>query len=113
MTSTAFDPVVVCAALADDTRWQVLQRLGEQDRSASELAELLPVSRQAIGKHLQQLEAAGLVQRHRDGRSVRYRALGGQLSRLGTHLDMIGRAWEERLGRLREVAEALADDPQQ
>jgi DNA-binding transcriptional ArsR family regulator len=102
------DLVPVCAALADDTRWEILRLVGEADRSASELAELLPVSRQAITKHLQQLEAVGLVEASRDGRSIRYRALGSRLSQLATRLDAIGRAWDARLDRLRGVAERLA-----
>lgn len=108
MTTSTLDPVPVCAALADETRWQVLQLLGEADRSASELAELLPVSRQAISKHLQLLEAVGLVTSTRQGRAVRYRALGARLSQLAGQLDAIGRAWDERLDRLRRVAESLA-----
>jgi DNA-binding transcriptional ArsR family regulator len=108
--TTPLDPVPMCAALADETRWRILQLLGEEDRSASELADLLPVSRQAITKHLQQLEATGLVEAARVGRSIRYRALGGRLSQLADALDTIGRAWDARLDRLRRVAEGMAEE---
>lgn len=107
--TTTLDPVPMCAALADETRWRILELLGEADRSASELAELLPVSRQAIAKHLQQLEAVGLVEHERAGRAVRYRALGAPLSQLAGRLDTIARGWERRLGRLRDLAESLAE----
>lgn len=107
MSGAAY-PVAVCAALADETRWDILRRLGEESRSASELADLLPVSRQAIAKHLGVLAEVGLVEPSREGRQVRYRALGQQLTALARDLDTIGRGWEARLERLRAVAEARA-----
>ncbi|WP_306231399.1 ArsR/SmtB family transcription factor [Agrococcus beijingensis] len=96
------------AALADDTRWAILELLGSRARSASELALELPVSRQAIAKHLAVLEAAGLVDSVREGRSVRHRAIGASLSALAERLDAIGRQWDARLDRLTERAEAAA-----
>ena len=110
-TTPTVDPVPLCAALADGSRWEILQALGRADRSASELAELLPISRQAIAKHLGQLERVGLVERVRAGRSLRYRALGAPLGRLAQHLETIGQGWERRLDRLRALAEeAEAND---
>lgn len=103
--TTAVDPVPICAALADGSRWEILQVLGRADRSASELAEQLPISRQAIAKHLGQLEQVGLVERLREGRSLRYRALGSPLSQLARHLETIGQGWDRRLDRLRMLAE--------
>jgi DNA-binding transcriptional ArsR family regulator len=104
---TGLDPVPLCAALADATRWEILAVLGDRDASASELAEDLPVSRQAIAKHLQQLAAVGLVEPVRVGRAIRYRALGARLGQLARHLETIGRGWDARLARLKDVAEAL------
>lgn len=97
------------AALADDTRWSILELLGSEPRSASELARELPVSRQAIAKHLALLEEAGLVDAVREGRSVRHRAIGASLSALADRLDAIGRAWDDRLGRLARLAESRSD----
>ena len=71
--------VPVFAALGDETRWSVLSALGEGDASASALAARLPVSRQAIAKHLTVLEEVGLVEAVRVGREVRYRVLGSAL----------------------------------
>ncbi|ROR67235.1 helix-turn-helix protein [Agrococcus jenensis] len=96
------------AALADDTRWAILELLGSEPRSASDLARELPVSRQAIAKHLAVLEAAGLVDAERDGRALRYRAIGASLSALADRLDAIGRQWESRLDRIARIAEARA-----
>jgi len=71
--------VPVFAALGDDTRWSILAALGQGDASASGLASRLPVSRQAIAKHLTILEEVGLVEPLRVVREVRYRVVGAQL----------------------------------
>lgn len=100
-------PTAVFAVLADDTRWGVLELLGGEDLSASALADRLPVSRQAIAKHLAALEAAGLVERIPVGREVRYRALGSVLSAVGRRLETIGAQWDARLARIKHIAENL------
>ncbi|HWV48161.1 MAG TPA: metalloregulator ArsR/SmtB family transcription factor, partial [Microbacterium sp.] len=61
------------SALADETRWSILTALGEGDASASALAGRLPVTRQAIAKHLAVLEEVGLVEPVRVGRELRIR----------------------------------------
>jgi DNA-binding transcriptional ArsR family regulator len=99
--------VPVFAALADETRWDILSRLGSRELSASALAVELPVSRQAIAKHLAALTEAGLVEAAPSGREIRYRALGARLSAVATELDRIGTEWDARLGRIRSVAERL------
>lgn len=75
--------------------------------TASALAARLPVTRQAIAKHLAVLEAAGLVESWVVGRERRYRALGAELTALGRRLERIGDAWEARLGRIAGIAERL------
>jgi DNA-binding transcriptional ArsR family regulator len=75
--------------------------------TASALAERLPVTRQAIAKHLAVLEAAGLVESRIVGRERRYRALGAELTALGRRLERIGDAWEARLGRIATIAKEL------
>lgn len=75
--------------------------------TASALAARLPVTRQAIAKHLVVLEAAGLVESWSVGRERRYRALGAELTALGRRLERIGDAWEARLGRIAGIAETL------
>lgn len=96
----------VFAALGDDTRWTILSRLGEGPASASALARELPVSRQAIVKHLEVLRAVGLVEAERQGREVVHRALGGRLSDLARELDRIAVAWEQQLALVKRLAEA-------
>ena len=99
--------VPVFAALADETRWDILSRLGSRELSASALAVELPVSRQAIAKHLVALTEAGLVEAVPFGREIRYRALGARLSAVATELDRIGTQWDGRLNRIRSIAERL------
>ena len=104
----------VFAALADDTRWAILVRLGEGPASASALAREFPVSRQAIVKHLEVLRGAGLVESEQRGREVVHRALGGRLTDLARDLDRIGAEWESRLARIKRLAEsetASRDEP--
>jgi DNA-binding transcriptional ArsR family regulator len=97
----------VFAALADETRWDILSRLGSRELSASALATELPVTRQAIAKHLVVLTEAGLVEAVPTGREIRYRALGARLSGVAAELDRIGAAWDDRLSRIRVIAERL------
>lgn len=105
MTTDILLPVF--SALADETRWSILQALGEADASASALAGRLPVSRQAIAKHLSVLQEVGLVEPIRVGREVRFRVIGAELSATAARLDAIGREWDRRLAAIKEIAEGL------
>ncbi len=104
MTTTL---VPVFAALGDETRWSILAALGEGDASASALAERLPVSRQAIAKHLGVLQEVGLVSSVRVGRELRYRVLGAHLADTARALDRIGAEWDRRLVAIKQIAEEL------
>ena len=67
------DPAVLFAALGDATRLGLLARLADGGASSiARLADGLPLSRQAVAKHLAVLEAAELVASHRDGRCKRH-----------------------------------------
>ena len=105
MTTTALVPVF--AALGDETRWNILAALGEGYASASALAGRLPVTRQAIAKHLAVLQEAGLVESVRVGRELRYRVLGSQLSETARRLDSIGAEWDRRLAAIKRIAEEM------
>ena len=95
----------VCAALGDPTRWEILTRLGEGPQSASALARVMPVSRQAIVKHLDVLREVGLVESEQRGREVVHLAVGTRLGLLARELDRIGRSWETRLRNVKDLAE--------
>jgi len=104
MTATL---VPVFAAIGDETRWSILAALGEGDASASALSDRLPVTRQAIAKHLAVLHEVGLVEPVRVGREVRYRVLGAQLSEAARKLEAIGTEWDRRLAAIKRIAEGL------
>lgn len=99
--------VPMFSALGDQTRWSILQALGESEASASALADRLPITRQAIAKHLAILQEVGLIQPVRVGREVRYQVVGSELSAVARRLDAIGTAWEKRLAAIKTIAEDL------
>ena len=96
----------VFAALADGTRRAVLRTVvTDGPITATTIADALPVSRQAIAKHLQILQAAGLVRAERAGRESRYEASTGALRSAVDWIEATDAAWSRRLGDLgREVA---------
>lgn len=97
-------------ALSDPTRRTLLIELvGHGPRSATRLAAGSPLTRQSIVKHLQALEAAGLVTAQRVGREVQFRATPEPLAAaIGWLLDA-GASWDRRIDRLRAVAGAPAE----
>lgn len=101
------DPVgEVLGALADDTRRGIVTRLAQGETpTATELAASLPISRQAVAKHLRVLEGADLVVAERRGREARYRLRSDQLQVASRWLEDVGATWERRLARLKEQAE--------
>ena len=102
--------VPVFAALGDETRWSILAALGEGDASASALAGRLPVTRQAIAKHLAVLQRAGLVAVEEAGRERRFSASTAPMTDAGRWLTTTGAAWDDRLGRLAARLEHRARD---
>ncbi len=96
------DPVgATFAALADPTRRHVIGMLtGREAVTASELARDLPITRQAVSKHLATLADAGLVTAQRSGRETRYRLTPAPLSDAREWIDHVGAEWDARLARL-------------
>jgi ArsR family transcriptional regulator, cadmium/lead-responsive transcriptional repressor len=100
--ATDVDPGPVFAALADPTRRAVLRLLSERPGlTASALAEELPVSRQAIAKHLAQLRDAGLAEAEIAGRETRYRLTPEPMSGAMAWMADTGARWDQRLARLK------------
>ena len=96
------DPGPVFAALADPTRREVVRLLARQPGlTASALAGELPISRQAIAKHLAQLRDAGLAEAEHAGRETRYRLTPEPLSDAMAWMVDAGGKWDARLERLR------------
>ena len=91
----------VFAALADPTRRSVVRALAERPTvTASALAAELPVSRQAVAKHLTILAEAGLVTAAREGHELRYRFEPERLTDAIGWMVNAGARWDERLARL-------------
>ncbi len=98
------DPQPLFAALADPTRRRLFERLSSQGpSSASRLARDLPISRQAVAKHLAALDEAGLVERKAVGREVHFAARLDALDDVTAWAERVGADWETRLARLRRT----------
>ena len=92
----------VFAALSDSTRRRLLDHLSRRGpASATELAGALPISRQAVSKHLALLEEAGLVAGERAGRERRFRLTPAPLSEAVSWITAVGAEWDDRLDALR------------
>jgi DNA-binding transcriptional ArsR family regulator len=93
----------VFSALSDPSRRQLLESLAARDSaSLTELAAQLPVTRQAVSKHLAALSDAGLVEARRAGRETRYRLTPEPLVDALAWMERVGSEWDARLARLRE-----------
>lgn len=91
----------VFGALSDPTRRELLSAVAAHPEStATELAAGLPISRQAVVKHLSALADAGLLDRERAGREVRYRMTPEPLSDAVSWIAQVGGQWDARLARL-------------
>ncbi|WP_405884510.1 metalloregulator ArsR/SmtB family transcription factor [Streptomyces sp. NBC_01136] len=99
-------PEEVLVALADPIRRKMLDILAREGGATStSLAADLPVTRQAVAKHLTVLDRAGLVRAHRAGREVRYEADLQPLRRTTQWMDTLATQWEHRLNTIKDLAE--------
>jgi DNA-binding transcriptional ArsR family regulator len=100
------DPDAVFAALADPTRRGIYRALaGGGADTASDLARGLPISRQAVSKHLAALAEAGLVASERSGRETRYRPTPEPLADAAAWMTEVGTLWDDRLAALARLVE--------
>jgi DNA-binding transcriptional ArsR family regulator len=94
----------VFAALADPTRRRMVETLSQGSTvTASALAAELPISRQAVAKHLVALRQARLVSARRVGRETRYSLQAEPLSDAARWIATVGAEWDERLGALERL----------
>ena len=94
------------AALGDPTRLRLVTRMC--DLGPSSIARLTAgaeVTRQALSKHLQVLEQAGLARSQRQGREVHWRLVPSALDETRLHLERLAEGWESALGRLKDFVE--------
>jgi DNA-binding transcriptional ArsR family regulator len=93
----------VFSALSDPSRRRLLETLADRESaSLTELAAQLPVTRQAVSKHLAALGDAGLVEGRRSGRETRYCLTPQPLGEALAWMERIGKRWDERLARLHQ-----------
>lgn len=97
----------VLAALADPTRRRVLDAVAAHgEASATMVAAELPVSRQAVVKHLAILDRAGLVASHKQGREVLYSVQPQPLEDAARWITDLAAKWDGRLARIKRMAES-------
>jgi DNA-binding transcriptional ArsR family regulator len=112
MSDPAAEVDEVLAALADPMRRRVLAVIASQgEATATMVAFQLPVSRQAVVKHLAVLDRAGLVSGQRQGREVRYSVRPERLDATAQAIANLAAEWEARLDRIKRLAESMP--PQQ
>ena len=92
-------------ALGDPTRRHIVESLSRGEASATQLAADLPVTRQAVAKHLTALREAGLVESRREGRETLYRVNAEPLDAAAAWIVRVGGEWDARLERLRKLVE--------
>lgn len=102
------------SAIGDPTRRRMLDLLlADGEGTATSLSEQLPVTRQAVARHLGVLDRVGLVHGSPEGRERRYRVDDAQLARAVAQLNAVGSTWDARLQRIRRIAEAIQRSKQQ
>lgn len=80
--------------------------------TATSLGQQLPISRQAVAKHLGVLDRVGLVTATPSGREKRYQVDDVQLARAVAQLSLVGSQWDARLQRIKRIAEAIQQTQQ-
>ncbi|WUJ40757.1 helix-turn-helix domain-containing protein [Streptomyces sp. NBC_00386] len=96
------------SAIGDPIRRRLLDLLlAEGVGTPTSLSDRLPITRQAVTKHLGVLDRAGLVHATPMGRERRYEVDEAQLARAVRQLNEVGRAWDARLNRIKRIAEQI------
>jgi DNA-binding transcriptional ArsR family regulator len=93
------------AALGDATRLKLVGRLTEGPRSIARLTTGTRLTRQAVTKHLQALEQAGLVRSQSAGRERLWSLEPRRLAEAQRHLSTISAQWDAAIERLRDLVE--------
>jgi DNA-binding transcriptional ArsR family regulator len=96
------------SAIGDPTRRRMVDLLlAAGEGTATSLSQHLPVTRQAVAKHLGVLDRVGLVHVTQAGREMRYRVDEEQLARAVAQLSAVGATWDARLRRIKRIAEDI------
>jgi DNA-binding transcriptional ArsR family regulator len=109
MSPLAAEADELWSAVADPTRRRVLDVLLDRgEATATTVAGELPVTRQAVTKHLVVLDRAGLVEGRRRGREVRYAVRPERLGAAARSMAEVAAQWDTRLAAIKRIAEAVA-----
>lgn len=108
MTTAAAVDDELWSALGDPTRRRILDLLlTDGTGTSTSLSERLPVTRQAVAKHLGVLDVAGLVHGTASGRERHYEIDEAQFARAVAQLNAVSTAWDARLARIKRIAETI------
>jgi DNA-binding transcriptional ArsR family regulator len=107
-TAAVAEDDALWAAVADPTRRRVLDALLEHgEATTTTIAAELPVTRQAVAKHLAVLDRVGLVAGRRRGREVRYAVRPERLDAAAEAMARVAAQWDRRLARIKRLAESV------
>ena len=100
------------AAVAEPSRLRVLDLLlARGPATPTMLAQELPMTRQAVTKHLAVLDKVGLVEGRRQGREVRYVIEPERMAVAARTMTEVAAQWDMRLNAIKRIAESLHADP--
>jgi ArsR family transcriptional regulator, cadmium/lead-responsive transcriptional repressor len=101
------------AAVGDPTRRRLLDvLLARGEATATTLSGELPVTRQAVAKHLTVLDRVGLVEGRRDGRELLYAVRPERLDEVSQTMARVAEAWDQRLAAIKRLAESAHAETQ-
>jgi DNA-binding transcriptional ArsR family regulator len=107
MTDFGSETDELWSAVGEPTRRRLLDALlAHGEATATTLAGELPVTRQAVAKHLAVLTRAGLVEGRRDGREVRYAVRPERLDQARQSMTRVAASWDRRLAAIKRLGEA-------
>ena len=108
MTGSQGPDAQLWAAMAEPSRVRVLDLLlGRGSATPTMLAQELPMTRQAVTKHLAVLDRAGLVEGHRQGREVRYVIDTERMAVAARTMTELAGQWDRRLHAIKQIAESV------
>ena len=100
----------VFAALADPTRRAIIERLSRSEARVTEVAEPFHMSLNAVSKHIQVLEASGVIERRKEGREHILSINTRSLDEVDSWIERTRRYWEERLDAMERLLIELNKD---
>ena len=113
MTTTTSSNETLWLAIAEPSRRRLIDiLLGKGEATASQLADDVPFSRQAVSKHMAVLKNAGLISARRTGKEVRFAIQPDGISAAAKEMSQAAKLWDERLEKIKLIAEAISEREQ-